>query len=202
MVTLSTYASGYPVHYRKDRDRKCPYRARGGCDENEVNALEHGGRLTYDPHNPAQYWWPRTDDFRAEAKKQAKKPIGVATMGALIKTIQKRKNIRAVLWFGHGIKGELQFGSKKNFGRAGIASLPDVSAKFSPNGNITFYACNAGQSRAFFQAMADKLRVPVRGFSTGVKWNLTWSGSSPHRLITSRGISGRLPAPNITCTPR
>lgn len=202
MSILSSYASGYPAYYRIDRSADCPFRSRGGCNEHEVSALQHGGRLTFDPHNPDQYWWPRTADFQAEAAKHAASPTAVANMAALVQAILRQRNLNRVLWFGHGASGELQFGSGQRLDATGIASLPDVSAAFAPGGAIGFYACNAGQSQQFFQAMANKLRVEVRGFSTGVRWNLAWDGSSPHRFIRSRGIAGQLPTPNITCIPQ
>jgi hypothetical protein len=202
MNTLSTYASGYPVYYQRDRSAGCPYRSRGGCNEHEINALEHGGRPTHDPENPDQSWWPRTEDFLAEAIKRAGRPIGVPNMAALLRVIGQHRSIDKVLWFGHGASGELQFGSGQRLNSAGIASLADVSGNFARGGAIEFYACNAGQSPGFFQSLANRLRVTVRGFSIGVEWNLSWDGDSPHRLITSRGIAGQLPIPNITCTPR
>lgn len=201
-MILSTYAAGYPPYYRRDASRRCPYRKNGGCNEHEIDAMEHGGRLTFDPQNADQHWWPRTADFLAEAGKLAKSPVPVASMKALVQAIRKKKNLQRVVWFGHGARGELQFGSGQRLTAAGIAALPDLSSHFAAGGTIDFYACNTGQSTTFFQALANKLRVTVRGFSTGVRWNLHWDGSKPHRLVTSRGIDGKLPKPNITCAPK
>jgi hypothetical protein len=198
---ISTYASGYSAYYVRDRDRHCPYIARGGCNENEIRALEHQGEMTFDPQNPDQCWWPRSEDFQVEARKHGN-ATGVGSMAALVQLIRQQRNLNLVLWFGHGASGELQFGSRQVLNASGISSLPDLSAHFAANGMIDFYACNAGNSQGFFQSMANRLRVKVRGFATGVRWNLSWEGTSPHRLVTSRGISGALPMPGITCIPK
>lgn len=202
MSILSTYASGYGAYYRRDTSPGCPYRSRGGCHEHEVSALEHGGRLTGDPQNPDQWWWPRTEDFCVEAAKHAQRPVGVASMGALVQTIRGQRGLSRVLWFGHGASGELQFGGGQRLTAANLASLPDLSAHFTLGGSIEFYACNTGLSQSFFQALANRLRVIMRGFSSGVRWNLRWDGNPPHRFITARGIEGQLPTPTITCRPQ
>ncbi len=202
MTILSAYASGYGAYYRRDESPRCPYRGRGGCHEHEVSALLHQGRLTGDPQNPDQWWWPRTEDFRVEAAKHAQRPIGVASMSALMQAIQRQRDLSRVLWFGHGAAGELQFGGGQRLTAAGIASLPALSAHFAPGGSIEFYACNAGQSQVFFQALANRLRVIVRGFSTGVARTLHWEGESPHRFITLRGIEGSLPTPTCVASPQ
>jgi hypothetical protein len=202
MTILSCYASGFAAYYRRDSSPRCPYRTRGGCHEHEVSALEHGGCLTFDPHNPDQYWWPRSEDFQAEAVKHPQRPEKVAKMNVLIQAISRQRALQKVLWFRHGSGGELQFGSGQRLAAANIASLPNISAHFAPGGAIEFYACNTSLSRAFFQAAANRLRIIVKGFDSGVRWNLHWDGSAPHRFITSRGIDRKLPNPTLTCTPQ
>ena len=123
-------------------------------------------------------------------------------MNALVQAMRGQRSLNRVLWFGHGAAGELQFGGGQRLTAANLPSLPDLSAHFAPGASIEFYACNTGLSQGFFQALANRLRVTVRGFSSGVKWNLRWVGSSPHRFITARGIDGRLPTPTITCRPQ
>jgi hypothetical protein len=123
-------------------------------------------------------------------------------MSALVQAIRGQRGLSRVLWFGHGAAGELQFGGGQRLTAANLASLPDLSAYFAPGGSIEFYACNTGLSQGFFQALANRLRVIVRGFSIGVRWNLRWDGNSPHRFITTRGIAGKLPTPTTTCRPQ
>ncbi len=201
MSTLVTYASGYPPYYRLDSSRDCPFRGQRGCNEHEVNALLDGGRLTFDPQNPEQAWWPRTQDFLAEANKHSRSPVPVGNMTALVTAIQRQRGLHQVIWFGHGASGELQFGAGQSLATGGVPRLPNISQHFAQGGFIDFYSCNTGQSQPFLQSLANALRVTVRGFSAGVRWNLHWEGTAPHRRITSRGIDGRLPTPNIIKTP-
>jgi hypothetical protein len=201
MTMLVTYASGYRPYYRVDTSRSCPFRSRGGCNEHEVSALLHRGRGTYDPEDPEEAWWPRNQDFLAEARKHSRRPVPVSNMTALLTAIRHQRNLDRVIWFGHGASGELQFGSGQTLTAAGATHLPDVSPHFAPGGMIDFFACNTGQSETFLQSLANALRVTVRGFSTGVRWNLHWEGDAPHRRVTSRGIDGNLPTPNVVKTP-
>ncbi len=204
MSVLSTYASGYKAYYQKDESPTCPRRRLGGCDEHEIGALTYEG--TRDLEDPERHWWPRNADFLAEAGRHAKRPVGVASMAALVGAIRKQRGLTRVLWFGHGAKGELQFGGKQRLTAEDIASLDDVSAHFAEGGTIDFYACNAGQSPSFYQAIANRLRVTVRGFTKGVVWTVDYDGDSPHRFVTRRGIKlgpkGEFPEPDVTCQPQ
>ena len=201
MNILSTYASGYPRYYVKDKSHNCPRRNLGGCDENEIRALEHYPGGTGDPENPDQWWWPRSEDFKTEAAIHSNRPVAVADMGQLINAIRRCLNLSKVLWFGHGIPGELQFGSGKRLTFGNIAMLPDLSAHFAPGGAIVFYSCDSGQTPQFFQAIANKLRVIVGGFDRGLKWEFNFDGQMPHRFITRRlGLmrtGGKIPEPHM-----
>lgn len=204
MSILSLYASGYPAYYSRDRSRKCPFRRKRGCDEEEIRAAMykkiHG---TYDPQDPLKAWWPRTADFYAEAIKHARKPKGVASANQFITAIRRYpKKISRAMLFAHGIKGEIQFGSGQRLGVKNITSLPNLSNHFTTTGTLDIFACNTGQSDAFLQGLADQLGVDVRGFTTGVKWRLKWDGQKPHRKITQRGVFDGLPQPNITKKPK
>ena len=84
---LVTYAAGYKAYYKKDVNVRCPYRKEGGCDEHEVSALLHKDSLTGDPQNPETWWWPRSQDFLADASKHSRNPKGVKNMASLLAMI-------------------------------------------------------------------------------------------------------------------
>jgi len=202
MGILSLYASGYPRFYRRDHSRACPFQRRGGCDEEEVSAVTYRGiHLTADPENPRQTWWPRTADFLAEAGNHSPHPTGVGNATAMVRVMQRCRNLTKVLVFAHGWGGELQFGSGQILTAAGIVTLPDVSACFEEGGTLDLYACNVALSDTYMQNLANRLGVTVRGFSRGVLWTVGWTGAVPHRRITRRGIDGLLPTPKVTKRP-
>lgn len=202
MSTLVFFASGYPVYYARDQSPRCPFHRQRGCDEEEVSAMTYRDRNgTGDPQNPRQAWWPRSADFRAEANKHSRSPVGVASALAVTGAIQRNRDLTSVLVFAHGWGGELQFGSGQTLSNADIIRLPNVSANFAAGGNLDLYACNVGLSETFMQNLANRLGVKVRGFNQGVSWNLHWEGDAPHRRITTRGIDGQLPRLNVTKSP-
>lgn len=197
MPVLSTYASGYRRLYQNDESE-----LRACLGENA--SARRGGIPTIDPANPEVHWWPGSVDFREEASRHGS-AVGVRNFQALLDAIGRASNINQVLWFGHGAGAELQFGGGIRLGSADVMGLnnANVSRHFAPGGTITFYACNAGQSSDFFQAIADALRVRICGFSSGVRWELSYTGESPNRRITRRGVyGGSLPTSNICVTPR
>lgn len=193
-MNLAAYAGGYPRNYSADEDelRACLGEARAA-----------GGRLaTGDPSDPRMFWWPTTVDFRAEAQRRGV-PLPVADFTALVAAIRHYRNVTNVYWFGHGAARELQFG-RAVLRAADIPSLGrlDLSAHLSAGATITFLACNAGQSPELMRGIANAVRVPIRGFTTGVRWELSYRGQSPHRAITRRGLpEGPLPPPTISVTP-
>jgi hypothetical protein len=185
-AVLITFASGYSRYH--------------GSDEEEIQASEyreqHG---TFDPENPDQNWWPRAPDFRAAAEQSSSgaRVQGVATPAALIRAIQSagrgRRRLTEVRWYGHGARAEVQFGSGGVLSIENIAMIPDLSSHFTSDGKIVFYACNVQHQRvgvedSLLRAIANRARVSVCGFGTGVRYNLQWEGESPSRRITRRGL--------------
>ncbi|MET0412960.1 MAG: hypothetical protein ABW217_16760 [Polyangiaceae bacterium] len=199
MSVLATFASGYPRLYGSDE-------AELAACLGEAARARSGGLLVRDPTNPELNWWPATVDFRDEAQRHGDAE-GVDSFQALIDSVQRRRRgpFDAVYWFGHGApSGELQFG-RSSLGLQAIGALrnSDLSSRLRPGGAITFFACNAGQNQPFLQALADALRVRVKGFTRGLEWHLDYSGSTPHRHITRRGLANRvLPVPRIEASPR
>jgi hypothetical protein len=90
-------------------------------------------------------------------------------------------------WAFNGAARELQFGGAV-FRAGDIPSLGgvDLSPHLSAGATITFLACNAGQSPDLMRGIANAVRVPIRGFTTGVRWDLSYRGQPPHRVITRR----------------
>jgi hypothetical protein len=180
---LAAYASGYPPYYKSD--------------EEEVSvvsreALDRVGG-TANPRNARYFWWPRTEDFLAEAQTiPDAEVIGVANFQALLAAISARNNLQTVFGYGHGFTGELQFGQSK-FTEDDLPSIAgkDLSSHFTTDGQIIFVACNTDNMNSkLLQGIANALRVRVRGFVSGVKWNLQWVGHSPKRKISGRGMGG------------
>ena len=199
MGILSTYASGYARLYHNDEEE-----LRACLGENA--RARTGGLGTIDPENPQLHWWPSSVDFREEAQRHSRSAVGVGSFAALLQAIRRHPNLDQVLWFGHGApSGELQFGGGSRFGMTDVVHLAnaDVSSHFAGGGTIALYACNAGQRPEFLQAIANATRVRVCGFTTGVRWELQYSGSSPQRRITRRGIhGGTLPNPTSCAAPQ
>ena len=195
-IVMSTYAAGYARNYKTDEDE---LRAMLG----ENRRARGGGIGTFDPSDPELYWWPTTIDFREEARRRPP-AVGTANFGALLKAIKAHKRLQTVYWFGHGASGELQFGNGVRFRAEDIASLksPDVSENFEVKGSLVLLACNAGQSDAFLQAIANALRVTVSGYRVGVKWRLDYQGEAPRRKITYRGLAGGIPDIQLTKFPQ
>jgi hypothetical protein len=165
-------------------------------DEEEIavlmgdNARARGGGLaTIDPNNPRLHWWPSSLDFQAEADRTPPS-IPVRDFRDLLNQISKRKGLDAVYWYGHGARGELQFGGgyRTTISEISVMANADVSGNFAKGGKIVFVACNTGQDPAFLQAIANALRVRVDGFLSGVEWWLDFLGSAPRRKITRRGL--------------
>lgn len=144
------------------------------------------------------------DDRLSRGSAPQASSIGTANFGALLKAIKAHKRLQTVYWFGHGASGELQFGNGVRFRAEDIASLksPDVSEHFEVNGSLVLLACNAGQSDAFLQAIANALRVTVSGYRLGVKWRLDYQDEAPRRKITYRGLSGGIPDIQLTKFPQ
>jgi hypothetical protein len=119
--------------------------------------------------------------------------VAVRDFRWLINEIKKRKGLDTVFWYGHGARGELQFGggNRATYGEISVMPNADVSANFTANGKIVFVACNAGQDSAFLQAIANVLRVRVDGFLSGVEWGIEFIGAAPRRKITKRGLVNR-----------
>jgi hypothetical protein len=181
-VELSTYASGYKRLYTKDEDELA------ACLGEK--ARERGGGIgTIDPSDSRVHWWPSSVDFADEA---ARRPpaVGVRDFQQLVDVIHRHKNLTRVYWYGHGASTELQFGGgiALTQGALSMLSKPDVSENFAPTGELILIACNAGQTAPFLQAIANTLRVRVRGFSTGIEWRLDYKGMAPKRVISRRGL--------------
>lgn len=191
-MDLSTYAAGYNRLYHND--------------EEEISVIEAEGRglsirVPQDMNNYMRHWWPSTVDFAAQAGRGA---VPVRNFNDLLQAIRRRHNLDTVSWFGHATPGgEMQFGNDgTSFGMGNIAGLhnPDVSGYFNPNGRIIIYGCNAGQNRAFGQALANALRVNICAFSTGIRWSVEWApATGPHRRITYRGVFNHMLPTNSTC---
>jgi hypothetical protein len=180
-IVIATYAKNYGRLYATDEEE-----LRACLGENR--AARGAGVGTFDPSNPQLYWWPSSVDFQEEAARSGH-PVGVANFNELLAAIKRYRDLRDVYWYGHGSpSGEYQFGGGVRFKITDVAALrnSDVSKHFVSGGAITFFACNAGQKSDFLQAIANALRVPVRGFRTGVKWNLEYRGVAPHRRISKR----------------
>jgi hypothetical protein len=184
-MELSTYASGYKRLYLTDEEEVA------AC-MGENARLRGGGIATIDPSNPRLHWWPSSLDFAAEA---ARSPpaVPVRDFRGLLDEIRRRNSLSTVFFYGHGADNELQFGSGQKLTMGEVSSLQhaDVSARFLATGKMVFVACNAGQSQAFLQAIANALHVRIDGFPSGVEWNLTYIGLAPHRKITTRGLKDR-----------
>jgi hypothetical protein len=193
-VILAAYASGYPRNYSTDEDE-----LRGCLGE----ARAAGDRLaTGDPSDPRMFWWPTTVDFRAEAERRGA-PLAVANFTALVAAIRRYRNLTNLHWFGHGAARELQFGGAV-FRADDVPSLGavDLSSHLTAGATITFLACNAGQSPDLMRGIANAVPVPIHGFTTGVRWVLSYRGQPPHRAITRRGLpEGSLPSPTISVGP-
>jgi hypothetical protein len=123
--------------------------------------------------------------------RQASTRVPVRNFAGLIQILRSKRDLTKVYWFGHGADGELQFGNGQRLTTSGILSTAnaDVSANFSPGGEIVFVACNAGRKDEFFQQLANAMRVSVRGFPSGVEWVLSFVGPAPARSITKRGLA-------------
>jgi len=108
----------------------------------------------------------------------------------LLSELHQRRHLQNVYWYGHGASAELQFGSGKKLTEMQVGLLPnaDLSTSFEPTGEIFLIACNAAQSPAFLQAIADALHVRVRGYTTGIEWAIDYTGETPHRKVTRRGL--------------
>lgn len=63
--------------------------------------------------------------------------------------------------------------------------IDKVRDRFSPNGRITIYGCNAGASGALLSALSNAFKVCARGFKDAITWCLGWQ-TTPVK-ITSRG---------------
>jgi hypothetical protein len=182
-MKLSTYASGYPRLYKTDEEEIRVL-------ENEEARRRRGGIGTGDPENPQEHWWPSSLDFKEEAVRHGP-AIAVPSYAMLLAAIRRGHDLSHVYWFGHGAKGELQFGSGQKLTLEALRTRHDakVSANFLPDGQIFFVACDTGGTREFMQALANALGVTIRGSAAGVEWSLGWEGESPHRTISLRGLS-------------
>jgi hypothetical protein len=182
-MELSTYASGYKRLYATDEKELAACLGE--------NARARGGGIgTIDPSDSTLHWWPSSVDFAAEAKRRPP-AYGVRDFRELVDVIRRHKNLTRVYWYGHGAAAELQFGGgvRLTEGELAMVSNKDVSGNFAPDGELILIACNAGQSDSFLQAIANALRVRVRGYSTGIEWNLEYKGDFPHRAISRRGLT-------------
>jgi hypothetical protein len=185
-TVLAAYASGYPPYYKSDEEEV-------SVISGESRKKRNGELGTGDPSNPLDYWWPRTADFQAEAQTiPDAEVVGVADLQALVAAIRARKNLQAAFWYGHGASGELQFGrSRFTAGDLGSLAGNDLSSHFSADGQIIFVSCNTdNMNSTLLQGIANALRVRVRGFNTGVRWEVQWDGETPRRKITHRGMGG------------
>jgi hypothetical protein len=182
-MNLSTYASGHLRPYKTDEEEI-------GVLEREEARRRRGGIGTFDPENPQEHWWPSSLDFKEEAVRRGP-AIAVRSYDMLLAAIRRGHDLSRVYWFGHGAKGELQFGSGQKLTLETLRTRRDakVSASFLPDGQIFFVACDTGGTREFMQALADALGVNIRGSAAGVEWSLGWEGESPHRKINLRGLS-------------
>jgi hypothetical protein len=181
-MNLSTYASGHLRPYKTDEEEI-------GVLEREEARRRRGGIGTFDPENPQEHWWPSSLDFKEEAVRRGP-AIAVRSYDMLLAAIRRGHDLSRVYWFGHGAKGELQFGSGQKLTLETLRTRRDakVSSSFLPDGKILFVACNVFESGEFKQALADSLGVTIVGSEGGVEWNIGWEGESPHRRISRRGL--------------
>ncbi|MBP1649624.1 MAG: hypothetical protein H6Q30_3069 [Bacteroidetes bacterium] len=214
MNVLSTYAAGYGDFYHSSAaSNRCG--AKGDAFETRVISGEVlTGLQVGDPQNPCQRWWPWSVDFREEAARRAgrSRPVAVSSWKQLVVAIQKqggRSRLDRVLWFGHGSGAELKFGGGQVLGKDAMDTVGSVAQYFSSDGKLILYACNigGGQSRSFFQSLANRLGIQVCGFSNGVRWSVSWDA---RRRIIKRGIApkpgdpigGPLPEPDVCAKPK
>jgi hypothetical protein len=129
--------------------------------------------------------------------------VGVRDFDGLVRAISARRQLITVYWFGHGAGGELQFGNSGKFTLANLGSIAgkNLSAHFIPGAEIVFAACNAVLSPELLQGIADALRVTVRGYSTGIKWSVSYKGDAQRRKITRRGLDDGTEALKSAGTP-
>jgi hypothetical protein len=182
-MELATFASGYKRLYVTDEEELA------AC-LGENARMRGGGIGTIDPNNPRLHWWPSSVDFAAEAARHPP-AYPVKTFRAFIEVVRSKKNLTRVYWFGHGADGELQFGNGQRLTASEVLSAgsADVSGSFSTGGEVVFVACNAGQKPEFLQRLANAMRVKVRGFPSGVEWELRFVGVPPIRSISRRGLA-------------
>ena len=154
-MILSTYASGYPRPYKTDEEEVAAFR--------HENAKTRGSGIpTFDPQDSRECWWPNNVDFATEAARHGP-AIAVRSYDMLLAAIRRGHDLSRVYWFGHGAKGELQFGSGQKLTLETLRTRRDakVSASFLPDGQIFFVACDTGGTREFMQALADALGVNI-----------------------------------------
>lgn len=186
-LIIATYAKNHPHYYSSDEDE---LRAFYGENRQQRGA----GIGTFDPEDPVMYWWPSSRDFKEEATR-AGFPVAVANFSEVIAAIRRYKDLHEVHFYGHGASGEYQFGGGVRFKVTDVAALRDcdVSKYLVAGGKLIFYACNAAKQDDLIQAIANALRIPVTGFTGGVKWGLDAAGVAPKRYIKRRGM--KLPLP-------
>jgi len=117
--------------------------------------------------------------------------------------------IRSGRVIAHGSGAELKFGGGQVLGKDAMDTVGSVAQYFSSDGKLILYACNigGGQSRSFFQSLANRLGIQVCGFSNGVRWSVSWDA---RRRIIKRGIApkpgdpigGPLPEPDVCAKPK
>jgi hypothetical protein len=132
-------------------------------------------------------WVPMTPDFRAEAERQSRRPVGVGSYAAFVGSIQRSRHLQTVLFFGHGGADLLKFGETSMIDPAFMSGRSDnLSGSFLAGGRILLYACGTGASPAFLSTLANSWGVRICGISGGVKWCIRWDAA--RTSITYRGI--------------
>jgi hypothetical protein len=146
-------------------------------------------------------WFPSSVDFGKTAELSGG-GTGISTLSGLLTTIggMAKGSLTNLDLIGHANADLFALGgtitrtsvSGSRGGTIGPAQLaaaqPEIDKvrdRFSSNGRITIYGCNAGASGALLSALSTAFKVCARGFTDAITWCLGWQ-TNPLK-INSRG---------------
>lgn len=140
----------------------------------------------------AKQWFPSIDDFRATAVMSGGSSGEALTLAQVVEIIGKEKpgSIAALGLIGHANRSVFALagrivGDNIHFAqdslifedtiKANLSKIKAVKDRFTEDGSITLYACDAGSGQNLLDAISDAFEVKVFGFQTEIYWCFTVS---------------------------